>query len=105
VQAHTELILKASEMEEKRAKEEDRLKEVKARIGRAIVVSGTGEGGVDGMIVDEGVGHDMQEEVIGEEVLPAKKMPERKTKQQRAKAARLRAEVGPTAPVYSSHSY
>ena len=56
VEAHTELILKASEVEVKRAKEADRMMEVKNRIGRAVVGKAAWEGdGVEGMIVDDGV--------------------------------------------------
>jgi nucleolar protein 53 len=93
VHAHTELIIKANEVEERRAKEAERLLDVKERISRAVAVSGAGEGGVGDMIVDNDVVSGEEEEVTGEEVLPAKKLPERKTKQQKTKAARLRAEV------------
>jgi nucleolar protein 53 len=79
-------------VEEKRTKEVARLMEVKARIGRAVTLSGTGVNGVEGMIIDSDV-VDGGEEWVATEELPAKKLPERKTKQQRAKAARLRAEV------------
>lgn len=96
VEAHTELILKASEAEVKRAKEVDRMMEVKNRIGRAVVGKAAWEeDGVEGMIVDDGVdGAADLEGVEGDVETPImKKIPERKTKQQKAKAARLRAEV------------
>lgn len=68
--------------------------DVKAKIGRAIVVKATEEGVAPGMIVDTGVDEDNVEgQEGGEEVPIVKKMPERKTKQQKAKAFRLRAEV------------
>jgi nucleolar protein 53 len=96
VEAHTELILKASEVEEKRAKEADRMMEVKNRIGKAVVGKAAWEeSGAEGMIVDEGAdGAADPEGVEGDVETPiVKKIPERKTKQQKAKAARLRAEV------------
>ena len=96
VEAHTELILKAHEVEEKKVKEAERMQEVKERIGRAFVVIRSGEEGVpEGMTVDDAVGgEDVEDGQGGEEAPIAKKMPERKTKQQKAKATRLRAEVG-----------
>jgi nucleolar protein 53 len=97
VEAHTELILKAHEVEEKKAKEAEKMMAIKDRIGRGFVATRSIEDGVpEGMTVDEGAGDDVEGEAGGEEAPIAKKMPERKTKQQKAKAARLRAEVGYT---------
>lgn len=94
VDAHTELILKAGDLEERRAKEAERLVEVKQRIGKAITTAGvTQEGVPEGMVVDErGDDEDAEGEEEGEGPL-AKKPPARKTKQQKSKAARQRAEV------------
>jgi len=97
VEAHTELILKAHEMEEKKAKEAEKMMAIKDRIGRGFVAKGSIEEGVpEGMTVDEGAGDDVEGEAGGDEAPIAKKMAERKTKQQKAKAARLRAEVSYT---------
>jgi len=90
VDAHTELILKADDLEERRAKEAERLIEVKQRIARAGSTAGvTPEGVPEGMVVDEGVDDD-EVEVEGDDMEGplAKKAPARKTKQQRSKAAR-----------------
>ncbi|KAF7973063.1 hypothetical protein HWV62_16242 [Athelia sp. TMB] len=93
VDAHTELILKAGDLEERRAKEAERLVEVKQRIGKAVTTAGvTQEGVPEGMVVDErGDDEDAEGEEEGEGPL-AKKPPTRKTKQQKSKAARQRAE-------------
>lgn len=94
--AHTELIVKANNMEERRAQEAERLVEVKDRIGKAIAVLGLDaqEGVASGMVVDDRADEKGDVEQEDEEEKPlAKKAPERKTKQQKAKAARLRAEV------------
>lgn len=95
VDAHTELIVKANEMEERRAKEVERLVEIKDKIARAITGTDVTQEGVPaGMVVDER-GEEDEEGAEGEDGDKplAKKAPERKTKQQKQKAARQRAEV------------
>lgn len=91
--AHTELILKANAVEEQRAKEAERLIEVKERIGRAIGVVDTQDGVPEGMVVDDREVDDEEMEMEDGEKPIKGKVPERKTKQQKAKAARQRAEV------------
>lgn len=97
VDAHTELILKADDLEERREKEAERLKEIKARMSGAVGSVGVTQDGVpEGMALDEAVEDDeVQGEGEGENVNgpSVKKAPARKTKQQRTKAARQRAEV------------
>lgn len=89
--------MKADDLEERRAKEAERLIEVKQRIARAGSTAGvTPEGVPEGMVVAEGIDDD-EVEVEGDVVEGplAKKAPARKTKQQRSKAARQLVEVGP----------
>lgn len=97
VDAHTELILKADDLEQRREKEAERLKEIKARISGAVgSVGGTQDGVPEGMALDEAIEDDeTQGEGEGDDVdgPSVKKAPTRKTKQQRTKAARQRAEV------------
>ncbi|GJE86349.1 Nop53 domain-containing protein [Phanerochaete sordida] len=91
VAAHTSLLQKAVEAEEKRVREEEELKRTKERIERmrktalADVVPGL----APGMTVQEVVDEEGAQET-GE--VPAKKIPERKTKAERKKAEKLRAE-------------
>lgn len=85
--------MRANAVEEQRAKEAEKLVEVKERIGRAINAVDEKEGVPAGMIVDEG-GDDEEEVDMEEGERPVKgKAPARKTKQQKAKAARQRALV------------
>jgi nucleolar protein 53 len=89
-------------MEEKKAKEAEKMMAIKDRIGRGFVAKRSIEEGVpEGMTVDGGAEDDVEGEAGGEEAPIAKKMPERKTKQQKAKAARLRAEVSYTTSPFS----
>ncbi|KAI0319739.1 P60-like protein [Amylostereum chailletii] len=93
VNAHSELIRSAHEIEERRLREQERLEQVKARILGARRPVGEDEVGMQGMIVDkpdDDVEADEEEQQEG--AIVNKKMPERKTKQQRRKAERLRAE-------------
>lgn len=93
VEAHTELITKANQAEEKRFEEAERLKAIKEKISGAVGDGVPGQDGVPaGMVVDENVDSD-EEDVVDVDVPLRKKLPARKTKQQRAKAARQIAEV------------
>ena len=93
VEAHTELITKANQAEEKRFEEAERLKAIKEKISGAVGDGVPGQDGVPaGMVVDENVGSD-EEDAVDVDVPLWKKLPARKTKQQRAKAARQIAEV------------
>ena len=93
VEAHTELITKANQAEEKRFEEAERLKAIKEKISGAVGDGVPGQDGVPaGMVVDENVDSD-EEDAVDVDVPLRKKLPARKTKQQRAKAARQIAEV------------
>ena len=94
VEAHTELITKANQTEEKRFEEAERLKAIKEKISGAVGDGVPGQDGVPaGMVVDENVDSDEEEDAVDVDVPLRKKLPARKTKQQRAKAARQIAEV------------
>ena len=93
VEAHTELLTKANQAEEKRFEEAERLKAIKEKISGAVGDGVPGQDGVPaGMVVDENVDSD-EEDAVDVDVPLRKKLPARKTKQQRAKAARQIAEV------------
>jgi nucleolar protein 53 len=79
----------------RRAKEIEKLKEVKNKISSAITISGGDIQSVaSGMTVDEGAVDEAEEKDASGDNMPlAKKMPGRKTKQQKTRAARLRTEV------------
>ena len=106
VQAHTELIYKAAEVERRKLEELARMAETKKKMDAAKVdMDDVYEIGVPaGMTVDiplaEGEEEDdgEQEEGEGEEKL-VKKQPKPKTKQQRQKAAKLLAEVRLISPL------
>lgn len=89
--AHTELVIKASAVEQQREQDSDKLADLKNKMHGAVESS---QGpvrmvGAPGMVLDEVV----DEETVEDDILPKKKAPERKTKQQKAKATRVRAEV------------
>ena len=99
VGAHTELITKANQAEEKRFEEAEKLKAIKEKISGAMVDGVPGHDGVPaGMVVDENAGSDDDNDRVDVGVLLRKKMPARKTKQQKAKAARQRLEVSLSSP-------
>lgn len=82
-------------MEERRAKEAEKLKEAKDKIS-AITTSGCDpqQGVASGMVIDDGIADEAEEDDLSRDgAAVVRKMPARKTKQQKAKAARLRAEV------------
>lgn len=91
VEAHTSLLRKAVEAEEKRMREEEELKRTKEQIAQARKVAQAEivEGVAPGMTVQEVVDEEEPQE-SGE--VPTKKIPERKTKAERKKAEKLRAE-------------
>ncbi|EPQ50756.1 P60-like protein [Gloeophyllum trabeum ATCC 11539] len=93
VDAHTELVLSAAQIEEKRIREAEKLKEwqEKADAARKVAREEEAEGVPPGMTVGEGE-EDPEAGVDEVEGRVAPKMPRRKTKQDRKRAERLRKE-------------
>ncbi|CAL1709723.1 unnamed protein product [Somion occarium] len=91
VTSHQSLLLTAHEIEAKRVKEAEEMRQVRDKVEEARKVAQQ-EGGVLGMKLDESREQE-DAEVDGEDkTRPTKKIPERKTKQERIKAAKRQAE-------------
>lgn len=95
--AHSELLIKALETEEKRLKDAEKLAEVKMKIEGALREPDVMDISVPpGMTVSAVSPDDEDEQDVEaeqDEDIPRKKMPQRKTKAQRNKAAKLLKEV------------
>jgi nucleolar protein 53 len=100
VAAHTSLLQKAVEAEERMANEEAELRRTKEQMERArrIAQEEVVLGIAPGMEVQEIAEEDKHDNApVG---VPAKKIPERKTKRERRKIEKLRAEVCCSLPSY-----
>lgn len=97
VDAHTELIIKAANVEQQLEKEAEALKRLKEKIHGALdssEPSSSRRGEPLGMIVDDSIDDEKPDaNTVVDQLSIAKKAPRRKTQQQKAKAARNKTEV------------